>query len=150
MKSTRFDRQAPIATSGGALSSAATSEGFEARRSEPSNRFVIAALGAFASGLAALEDFFDHIPADAGIAFIVVQRVAPDHASALLEKYADSPAGGPGQCEHRSKSRPYHSAERNADHQELHAAIEGSGVIPIADRDRLRTPLVCLLARVTH
>jgi two-component system CheB/CheR fusion protein len=46
---------------------------------------VIAALGASAGGLAAFEEFFRHMPADAGIAFIVVQHLAPDHASALSE-----------------------------------------------------------------
>ena len=51
----------------------------------PSNRFVIAALGASAGGLEALEDFFKHTPANSGIAFIVVQHLAPDYKSSLAE-----------------------------------------------------------------
>ena len=50
-----------------------------------SNQFLIAALGASAGGLEAFESFFNHMPADAGIAFVVVQHLAPDHPSALAE-----------------------------------------------------------------
>ncbi len=49
------------------------------------NHFLIAALGASAGGLEAFENFFKHMPADAGIAFVVVQHLAPDHPSALAE-----------------------------------------------------------------
>jgi two-component system CheB/CheR fusion protein len=52
------------------------------------NGFLIAALGASAGGLEALENFFKHMPADAGIAFTVVQHLAPDHSSALPELLA--------------------------------------------------------------
>jgi two-component system, chemotaxis family, CheB/CheR fusion protein len=52
------------------------------------NGFLIAALGASAGGLEAFEKFFKHMPADAGIAFAVVQHLAPDHASALPELLA--------------------------------------------------------------
>ena len=47
--------------------------------------FVIAALGASAGGLEPLETFFKHMPADAGIAFVIVQHLAPDHPTALPE-----------------------------------------------------------------
>lgn len=49
------------------------------------NEFVIAALGASAGGLEPLEHFFDRMPADAGIAFVIVQHLAPNHATALPE-----------------------------------------------------------------
>ena len=52
------------------------------------DEFVIAALGASAGGLEALENFFQHMPGDAGISFIVVQHLAPDHATALPELLA--------------------------------------------------------------
>jgi len=52
------------------------------------NGFLITALGASAGGLGALENFFKHMPADAGIAFAVVQHLAPDHSSALPELLA--------------------------------------------------------------
>src|SRR5580698_6308627 len=47
--------------------------------------FVIAALGASAGGLEPLETFFKHMPADAGIAFVIIQHLAPDHPTALPE-----------------------------------------------------------------
>jgi two-component system, chemotaxis family, CheB/CheR fusion protein len=52
------------------------------------NGFLIAALGASAGGLEAFEKFFKHTPADADIAFAVVQHLAPDHPSALPELLA--------------------------------------------------------------
>ena len=56
--------------------------------------FVIAAIGASAGGLEPIEQFFAHMPANAGIAFAVVQHLAPDHESALphlLQKYTTMP-----------------------------------------------------------
>ena len=50
--------------------------------------FLIVAIGASAGGLEALEKFFTHMPADAGIAFVVVQHLAPDHESALPQLLA--------------------------------------------------------------
>ncbi|MGH9628742.1 MAG: chemotaxis protein CheB, partial [Bryobacteraceae bacterium] len=47
--------------------------------------FLITALGASAGGLEALEKFFRHMPADSGIAFVVVQHLAPDRPTALPE-----------------------------------------------------------------
>jgi hypothetical protein len=148
MKSKRFDRQTAIATSGAVVSSAARTESFDAPYSEPAERLVISTLGASASDLATLENSFDHMPVDADIAFIVMQHLAPDHAGALIEEHADSPGEGPEQCEHCSKSRPYRSAKRYADHQELNAAIGGTRVILIEDKDR--APLAYLLPRVRH
>ncbi len=49
---------------------------------------MIAALGASAGGLEALEKFFWHMPPDAGIGFVVVQHLAPDHPSVLSELLA--------------------------------------------------------------
>jgi two-component system CheB/CheR fusion protein len=55
-----------------------------------SDQFLITALGAPAGGLEALEKFFGNMPPDAGIAFIVVQHLSPDHErsmSVLLAGY---------------------------------------------------------------
>src|SRR5258706_4841892 len=52
--------------------------------------FLIVAIGASAGGLEALEHFFRNMPPDAGMAFAVIQHLAPDHPSALpqlLAKY---------------------------------------------------------------
>src|SRR5438477_9106064 len=50
--------------------------------------FLIVAIGASAGGLEALENFFQHMPADAGMAFAVIQHLAPDHTSALPQLLA--------------------------------------------------------------
>ena len=58
------------------------------------HEFLIVAIGASAGGLEALEKFFRKMPADAPMAFAVVQHLAPDHASALpqlLAKYTSMP-----------------------------------------------------------
>ncbi|TAK61040.1 chemotaxis protein CheB [Methylobacter sp.] len=47
--------------------------------------FPIAGLGASAGGLEALEQFFHHVPADSGIAFVIISHLDPSHASILTE-----------------------------------------------------------------
>ena len=45
----------------------------------------IVGIGASAGGLAALEQFFDHMPADSGMAFVIVQHLSPDFKSQMGE-----------------------------------------------------------------
>ena len=45
----------------------------------------IVALGASAGGVQALEAFFDALPADTGMAFVVLMHLSPDHESNLSE-----------------------------------------------------------------
>lgn len=71
-----------------------------------SDQFLIAALGASAGGLEAFENFFRHMPADAGIAFAVVQHLAPDHASALPELLARHTSMSVEQARDRTKVVP--------------------------------------------
>ncbi len=47
--------------------------------------FPIVGLGASAGGLEALEKFFSHVPADCGMAFVVVTHQHPGHTSLLPE-----------------------------------------------------------------
>ncbi len=53
----------------------------------PSTAFSIVGVGASAGGLAAFEAFFSGMPADSdpGMAFVLVQHLAPDHKSILTE-----------------------------------------------------------------
>ena len=55
--------------------------------SGPEARFPIVGIGASAGGLAAFEAFFSGMPAasDPGMAFVLVQHLAPDHKSLLTE-----------------------------------------------------------------
>ena len=53
--------------------------------SPPSPRLTIVGIGASAGGLAALKTFFTHVPADSGLAYVVVVHLAPDHESHLAD-----------------------------------------------------------------
>ncbi len=70
------------------------------------HEFPIAALGASAGGLEAFEKFFKHMPADAGIGFVVVQHLAPDHPSALTELLAKYTPMAVEQARDRTKVVP--------------------------------------------
>lgn len=48
-------------------------------------RPTVVGIGASAGGLAALRELFEHIPADSGIAFVVVVHLSPEHKSLLAE-----------------------------------------------------------------
>ena len=54
----------------------------------PRAPFPVVGIGASAGGLAAFEAFFSAMPADSGVAFILVQHLAPDHKSMLVELIA--------------------------------------------------------------
>ena len=45
----------------------------------------VVAIGASAGGLEALQRFFDHVPSDTGLAFVVIQHLSPDHKSMMAE-----------------------------------------------------------------
>src|ERR1041385_4702533 len=59
----------------------------EAPASHEARGFPIVGIGASAGGLAAFEAFFSGMPAhaDSGMAFVLVQHLAPDHKSILVE-----------------------------------------------------------------
>lgn len=46
---------------------------------------MIVAIGASAGGLEAFKEFFSNMPADGELAFVLVQHLAPDHRSLLVE-----------------------------------------------------------------
>ena len=50
-----------------------------------SGKISIVGIGASAGGLEAFEQFFRHVPADSGMAFVLVQHLDPGHASLLAE-----------------------------------------------------------------
>ena len=52
------------------------------RRRPPS---LVVGIGASAGGLAAFRSFFDNMPADTGMAFVLVQHLDPDHKSLLAD-----------------------------------------------------------------
>lgn len=54
----------------------------------PVASFYVVGLGASAGGLEALRSFFAAVPADSGAAFVVIQHLAPDHPSQMVELLA--------------------------------------------------------------
>src|SRR5262245_40848649 len=46
---------------------------------------AIVGLGASAGGIAALREFFAHVPSETGIAWVVILHLSPDHDSKLAE-----------------------------------------------------------------
>ena len=66
----------------------------EAEGSSAAAPFPIVGIGASAGGLAAFEAFFSVLPVETGMAFVLVQHLAPDHKSILAElvrRYARMP-----------------------------------------------------------
>src|SRR4051794_19713935 len=55
---------------------------------EPREPFHVVGIGASAGGLEALERFFDHVPEDSGMAYVVVQHLSPDFKSVMDELLA--------------------------------------------------------------
>jgi two-component system CheB/CheR fusion protein len=56
--------------------------GFEARAHLP---FPVVGIGASAGGIQPLQQFFDNVSPDSGMAYVVVQHLSPDHTSMLAE-----------------------------------------------------------------
>jgi two-component system CheB/CheR fusion protein len=62
-----------------------------AQSEESGNRMTplfVVGVGASAGGLEAIERFFDHVPDDSGLAFVVVQHLSPDFKSLMDELLA--------------------------------------------------------------
>jgi two-component system CheB/CheR fusion protein len=86
----RPDAPARVAQSSGAVEQdpvAAPDAGSQDLEASPESGFPIVGIGASAGGLAAFEAFFSGMPADIdpGMAFILVQHLAPDHKSILTD-----------------------------------------------------------------
>ncbi|HVF26602.1 MAG TPA: chemotaxis protein CheB, partial [Pyrinomonadaceae bacterium] len=47
--------------------------------------FLIVGIGASAGGIGALKEFFENVPADSGVAYVVILHLSPDHDSQLAE-----------------------------------------------------------------
>jgi len=50
---------------------------------DPGEKFLVVGLGASAGGIGALRDFFANVPADSGIAYVVILHLSPDYDSQL-------------------------------------------------------------------
>ena len=57
----------------------------ESSPKDPTRDLLIAAIGASAGGIEAITELLSHVPADTGMAFVVVQHLDPSHHSMLTE-----------------------------------------------------------------
>ena len=55
------------------------------KKAKPAAPSFVVGLGASAGGLEALESFFDAMPSDSGMAFVVIQHLSPTHKSMMSE-----------------------------------------------------------------
>ena len=94
-------------------------------------RFPIVGIGASAGGLEAFEQFFRALPADSGMAFVLVQHLDPSHASILteiLQRSTDDAGGrGAGPDGRRARPRLCHSAQPRHGHLPRRPAAERAG-----------------------
>jgi PAS domain S-box-containing protein len=51
---------------------------------DPGN-FLVVGIGASAGGIPALQAFFEHVPSDSGMAYVVILHLSPDHDSKLAQ-----------------------------------------------------------------
>lgn len=97
--------------------------------------FPVVGLGASAGGLAALELFLEHMPANAGMAFVVVLHLAPNHkssADAILQRHTRMPVlqvqgRVPVQANHVYIIAPNQDLRMNDGHLELQAPTRTRG-----------------------
>ena len=90
-------------------SSESTSTELADRESVRNSPVTVVGIGASAGGLEALSEFFRNVPADTGLAYVVVQHLSPTHGSILAELLA------------RQATMPVHQAA-NGDRVEVNHA----------------------------
>src|SRR5207244_4198314 len=59
----------------------------------PASAFPIVGIGASAGGLEAVTHLLEHLPADTGMGFVLVQHLDPDHESALAQDQHECAVG---------------------------------------------------------
>src|SRR5215510_15648367 len=60
-------------------------QGFKDPIEESGDNFLVVGLGASAGGIKAFKEFFTRVPADSGMAFVVILHLSPEHESKLAE-----------------------------------------------------------------
>ena len=85
---------------------------FRKRRSNPSRpskvRFPIVGVGASAGGLEAFMQLLQNLPADTGMAFVLIQHLDPDHESALTQLLAKATSMPVSEVTHGMPVAPDH------------------------------------------
>jgi len=80
----------------------------EARAAADSHGLVVVGLGGSAGSIPAFREFFRNVPADTGMAYVVVVHLSPEHESHLPEVLQGSTALPVTQVQEREKVQPNH------------------------------------------
>lgn len=72
------------------------------------DEFLITGIGASAGGIQALREFFQHVPAKSGIAYVVILHLLPDHDSKLAQVLQATTAIPVTQVNEKVKVEPDH------------------------------------------
>jgi two-component system CheB/CheR fusion protein len=72
------------------------------------NELLVVGLGASAGGLEALESFFDAMPNNPGMAFVVIIHLSPDHESSMAELLQEHTPMPVTQVSQKTKMEPNH------------------------------------------
>ena len=78
--------------------------------SEQDDDFFVVGIGASAGGIGALQTFFDHVPDDSKMAFVVIQHLDPEYESdlsAILQRHTGIPAEQVSDRTHLEPGRLY-------------------------------------------
>ena len=78
--------------------------------SEQDDNFFVVGIGASAGGIGALQTFFDHVPDDSKMAFVVIQHLDPEYESdlsAILQRHTGIPAEQVSDRTHLEPGRLY-------------------------------------------
>jgi two-component system, chemotaxis family, CheB/CheR fusion protein len=102
----------------------------------PRSRFPIVGIGASAGGLAAFNELLSAIPADSGMAFVIIQHLDPTHTSMLAEALARATSMKVVTAASGTKVEPNHVyvIPPNAD-----LALEGN-TLQLVPREQSRRP----------
>lgn len=73
---------------------------------KPDQSFPIVGIGASAGGLEALDAFLANVPADSGMAFVIVQHLDPTHKGMLVELLQRGTAMKVTQVKDRTRVKP--------------------------------------------
>ncbi|HEY1402683.1 MAG TPA: PAS domain S-box protein [Pyrinomonadaceae bacterium] len=79
-----------------------------AGRANGGHEFLIVGIGASAGGIQALKEFFEHVPAESGVAYVVILHLSPDHDSRLAEVLQTAAQIPVTQVKERVKVEPDH------------------------------------------
>src|SRR5690242_1281919 len=79
-----------------------------ATEAESNENFLVVGLGGSAGGVQALRDFFSQVPAQTGMAYVVILHLSPDHDSQLAEVLQSAALLPVTKVEQRVRVQPDH------------------------------------------